>query len=91
MSTLTVNIPDSDLAKLREWADADKVTVEDEALAAFREYLQAREMRRVSERPYIIDRDELLRAAEALHRDMAARGVCISGEEINAAIKEARR
>lgn len=90
MSTLTVNIPETDFAKLRAWADADKVTIEDEALAAFRQFLQVREQEHPV-RPFITDRDELLRAAETLHRDMAARGVCISAEEINAAIKEARR
>lgn len=43
MSTLTVNIPDTDFAKLRACAVADKLSVEDEALAAFRQFLQARE------------------------------------------------
>ena len=43
MSTLTVQIPDIDLAKLRACADADKVSVEDEALIACRQFLQSRE------------------------------------------------
>ena len=43
MSTLTVQIPDTDLAKLRACADADKVSVEHEALLAFRQFLQSRE------------------------------------------------
>ena len=43
MSTLTVQIPDTDLAKLRACADADKVSVEHEALLAFRQFFQTRE------------------------------------------------
>ena len=43
MSTLTINIPDTEFAKFRAFADADHVSVEDEALAAFRQFLQARE------------------------------------------------
>ncbi len=43
MSTLTVNIPDTEFAKLRACAAADKVSVEHEALIAFRQFLQTRE------------------------------------------------
>ena len=42
MSTLTVNIPDTEFERLRACADADKMSVEDEALIAFRQFLQTR-------------------------------------------------
>ena len=42
MSTLTVNIPDTEFARLRACADADKVSMETEALIAFRQFLQTR-------------------------------------------------
>lgn len=45
MATLVINnIPDTDFAKLRACADADHVSMEDEALVAFRQFLQAREI-----------------------------------------------
>ena len=43
MSTLTVTISDKEFAKLRACADADKLSVEDEALIACRQFLQTRE------------------------------------------------
>ena len=86
MSTLTVQIPDNEFAELEALARQDNLPVEEEAKAAIRQYATTRR-----QRPPIADRAELLREAEALHRDMAARGVCIPAEDIRAAIKEARR
>lgn len=43
MSLVIRNIPGTEFDKFCEIAEADHVTVEDEALAAFRQFLQARE------------------------------------------------
>ncbi len=87
MATLFIhNIPEQELADLNALAREDNVPLEEEAKLAIRHYAKSRR-----DTAGLIPRDRLLAEAEALHRSMAARGVCLSAEEINTAIKEARR
>ncbi len=84
MKTLTISISEDAFGKIEAEARSHGVTVEQEIV------------RRCApvdwrNRPLIEDRDELLRAAETFHRELAGRGICFSAEEIDHAIKEARR
>lgn len=87
MATLLIhNIPEQELAELDALARQDNVALEEEAICAIRDYTAARRSKET-----LIPRERLLEEAQALHRDMASQGVCLTQEQIRSAIQEARR
>lgn len=97
MATLTIELPDPVLKRIEVSARSHGHTVEEESVEllelAIAEKADASEVKKVdwANLPLIEDKDDLLKAVNEFHRDLASRGVFISSEEINDAIKEARR
>ena len=81
MKTLTLTLSEETFARLQVVAELKGTSVEDEVV---------RHIAIPEGRPLINNRDELHREAEAFHRDLAARGICFSADEISEAIREAR-
>lgn len=69
MATLLIhNISEEELAELGALARQDNVPLEQEAIFAIRHYASAR-----NKAANLIPRDQVMAAAESLHRDMANR------------------